>query len=142
MCTLVLGIHRYINTLSISSGVYVCKRAGVICFMMRRVTCYTLSSIARSINRFYILEIGMLMIVWERGGKKVAKKRFNFSINDEHCFCFIHIFLFHSFSFSFRSSRQRLFLSSSSSSFTLPSVLVLTFPYHRHRSIIFCSVYL
>jgi hypothetical protein len=100
------SLHKH--TLYFFWCVCVCKRAGVICFMMRRVTCYTLSSVARSINRFCILEIGMLMIVWERE-KKVAKKRFNFSINDEHCFCFIHIFLFHSFSFSFRSSRQRLF---------------------------------
>jgi len=92
------SLHKH--TLSISSGVYVCKRAGVICFMMRRVTCYTLSSLVRSINRFYILEIGMLMIVWEREKKKWQKKRFNFSINDEHCLCFICIYIYF---FSIRS---------------------------------------
>jgi hypothetical protein len=63
----------------------------------------------------------MLMIV--RREEKKSGKKFNFSINDEHCFCFIYIFLFHSFSFSFHSFRQQFFFllhSSICSSLNVP----------------------
>ena len=139
------SLHKH--TLFISSGVYVCKRAGVICFMIWRTTCYTLSSVARSINRFCILESACWWL-WEKeseakksGKQKKRRERFNFSINTEHCCCFFSI-RSSSLLFFFRFVHLDNALVFFFPSFFLPSVLVLTFPYHRHRSIIFYSVYL
>ena len=71
----------------------------------------------------------MILSVYESGREREAgeanrikwqKKRFNFSINTEHCWCFFSI----RSPFSFRSSRQRFFSFSSSFAF-LPLLLLL-----------------
>lgn len=129
--------------------VCVCERAGVICFMMRRATCYTLTTIARSITWIF-LSLNRHVDDRARAGEREREKRrnwqkknerFNSSIRDEHGFCspcfYICFFFLLSLSLSLFQpslSLRCLFISFRSSIFailflfSLPSVLVLTFP--------------
>lgn len=160
-----LGIHRYINTLSISSGVCVCVQTGRG-HLFYDATHYLLHTlIGCSINQSHFIslsrEIDDCVCEWERrrerveaNKNKVAKKgrdsisqltlniadaSFPFVLRVFFSFrSFIHLdngFLLPFLFFPFLSFCFFFFF------FILPSVLVLTFPYHRHRSIIFSSVY-
>ena len=114
---LVLGIHRYINTHththarthSISSGLCVCERAGVICFMMRRATCYTLTTIARSITWIF-LSLNRHVDDREREREK-ENERFNFSIRDEHGLCSAGLYICFSFLLSLSLSLSLILFS-------------------------------
>ncbi len=148
-----LGIHRYINTLS--PFLLVCMYANgpgsfVLWFDALPVThshqLLDRSIVFVSLSR-HVDDCERKRAKRKKPANKEEKKRerFKFSINTEHCCCFFSIrspFFFFRFVHLDNALVFFFFFFFFFPSFFLPSVLVLTFPYHRHRSIIFYSVYL
>ena len=74
------SLHKHTHTCARIHSVFllvrvcVCERAGVICFMMRRATCYTLTTIARSITWIF-LSLNRHVDDRARAGEREREKR-------------------------------------------------------------------